>query len=248
MSGSVGTTTAVHAAKALGPTLVRVVRPRRPDPAFLAGLDPVTPPHARGGVSLRALPQNSFSAPTFAIAEGTWRPWLSPMTMGAFLVEHEQATFLVDAGVCHDTRQRHLSQLPAVTRALVVPDAYAGAALGPFDLNGPPVETFSASFDLFGDGTVVVVSLPGHTPGHVGVLVTLRSGRRCLLAGDAVWNSFQVRAALERAPLPGRLVDVDREETYASVVRLHRMSPDITVLPAHDKRAIDMVFAGGPLD
>lgn len=306
---------AARAAGALPPTLLRVLRPQRPDPGILSRLESAPAPEAQGGVELSALTQNSFSAPNFAVAEGLFVPLRARMTMGAFLVRHERATFLVDAGISRDVRTRHLSQLPAVSRALVrgsppergiaeavreagtdptdlafvllthvhwdhcsglaelpdvpvrlsrpeydfsreasaallshavVPDAYHSGRLEPFDLDGPPVETFRASRDLFGDGAVVVVSLPGHTPGHVGVLVTLHSGRRLLLAGDAVWSVQQVRYGLQRAPLPGWLVDSDRAQAYDSVLRLYRMSRDITVLPAHDRRAIDEAFAGAP--
>lgn len=306
----------VRVAGALPPTLLRLVHPLRPDPSTLARLEPVPAIRARGGVELFALTQNAFTAPNFAVAEGLFVPLRARMTMGAFLVRHEQATFLVDAGVCLDVRTRHLAQLPAVTRVLlggsppdtglaeevrhagfdpaelafvllthlhwdhcsglaelpdvpvrlsraeyefgqrddssllsngIVPDTYRPAGIAPVELDGPPVETFPASLDLFGDGAVIAVSLPGHTPGHVGVLLTLHSGRRVLLAGDAVWSAQQVRYGLQRAPLPGWLVDHDRREAYESVLRLYRMSRDITVLPAHDRRAIDEVFAGGSL-
>ena len=39
--------------------------------------------------------------------------------------------------------------------------------------------------DLFGDGKVTVLAMPGHTPGHTSLLVRL-SGRPVLLSGDAV--------------------------------------------------------------
>jgi N-acyl homoserine lactone hydrolase len=39
-------------------------------------------------------------------------------------------------------------------------------------------------FDVFGDGTVVVMSAPGHTPGHQVVAVTLAQRGKVVLAGD----------------------------------------------------------------
>lgn len=50
---------------------------------------------------------------------------------------------------------------------------FAGGAVGPFP----------ASFDLAGDGRLVVVPTPGHTPGHVALLADSGS-RRFLLGGD----------------------------------------------------------------
>jgi N-acyl homoserine lactone hydrolase len=39
------------------------------------------------------------------------------------------------------------------------------------DLAGPAVGPFSGSFDVAGDGRLLVVPTPGHTPGHVSLLV-----------------------------------------------------------------------------
>ncbi len=72
----------------------------------------------------------------------------------------------------------------------------------PYVLDGPPVLTFTSSFDLFGDGAVVLVDLAGHTPGSVGILLALDDGTRVLLAGDAVWHSRQITLIREKAPFP----------------------------------------------
>lgn len=61
-------------------------------------------------------------------------------------------------------------------------------------LDTDPFGPFSASHDVAGDGSLLVVPLPGHTPGHVGLLV--RDARApVLLAGDAAHDG----AALARA-------------------------------------------------
>jgi glyoxylase-like metal-dependent hydrolase (beta-lactamase superfamily II) len=49
-----------------------------------------------------------------------------------------------------------------------------------------PVETVDDGHDLFGDGRVKLVHLPGHTPGLMGALVTLDRDGQFLLASDAV--------------------------------------------------------------
>jgi glyoxylase-like metal-dependent hydrolase (beta-lactamase superfamily II) len=48
-----------------------------------------------------------------------------------------------------------------------------------FELNG--------DYDLFGDGSVVVISTPGHTLGHQSVKVRLNDTGTVILAQDAVW-------------------------------------------------------------
>lgn len=45
-------------------------------------------------------------------------------------------------------------------------------------------ESFSGERDVFGDGTVRIVEMPGHTPGHAVLLVTLDEEGPVLLTGD----------------------------------------------------------------
>ncbi|MHC4042096.1 N-acyl homoserine lactonase family protein [Bradyrhizobium sp. 23AC] len=47
-------------------------------------------------------------------------------------------------------------------------------------------QVVSEEIDLFDDGTIRLVHLPGHTPGLMGALVTLRNSGRFLLGSDAV--------------------------------------------------------------
>jgi glyoxylase-like metal-dependent hydrolase (beta-lactamase superfamily II) len=131
---------------------------------------------------------------------------------------------------------------PGFTRA-----ALQDVRFEPFPLDGPPVLTFPASHDVFGDGTVLVCDLAGHTPGHVGILLTLRSGRRMLLAGDAVWNSAQIRLSRQR-PAVTQLVDADPDAAYRTVLRLAKLPGDITVIPAHDHATITATFGMSWLD
>jgi glyoxylase-like metal-dependent hydrolase (beta-lactamase superfamily II) len=48
------------------------------------------------------------------------------------------------------------------------------------DFTGPPVGPFPASHDVAGDGTLVLVPTPGHTPGHLSMIVA----GECFLGGD----------------------------------------------------------------
>lgn len=90
--------------------------------------------------------------------------------------------------------------------------------------------TFGRAFDLFGDGSVVLVSTPGHTSGHMSVIVRLRD-RECLIAGDAIYT----RRALEQSDPPLVLAD---EHNYRRSVREIRaytqMTPQALVIPGHD--------------
>lgn len=53
------------------------------------------------------------------------------------------------------------------------------------DRHGIAWSEVDADHDLFGDGAVTVLHLPGHTPGSLGAMVRL-SGQTLILTGDAV--------------------------------------------------------------
>lgn len=64
-------------------------------------------------------------------------------------------------------------------------------ALAPWLEGKRPVEEVSADRDLFGDGRVVVLFTPGHTPGHLSLLVKL-DGTPFILTGDLVHDRDQL--------------------------------------------------------
>jgi N-acyl homoserine lactone hydrolase len=78
------------------------------------------------------------------------------------------------------------------------PGSLSGGYL-PVEWNHPmPMETISSERDLFGDGRVVLIPLPGHTPGTTGALVALDRCGQFLLASDTV----SLRATLDRLIAP----------------------------------------------
>ena len=83
--------------------------------------------------------------------------------------------------------------------------------------------------DLFGDGSMVILFTPGHTPGELSLLVRLPS-RNFILTGDTV----HLRAALENEiHFP---VDADTKAAVQSLQRLKllRDTADATVWITHD--------------
>jgi glyoxylase-like metal-dependent hydrolase (beta-lactamase superfamily II) len=135
--------------------------------------------------------------------------------------------------------------MPARVRPATLRDALVGVQPSTFELDGPPVLTFPRSKDLLGDGSVVAVDISGHTAGSVGFLLALDGGRRVLLCGDAVWHRRQIWSLREKAPMPGRIADADREATWRMLHRLHALPPEIEVVPAHDLDATQQVFDPG---
>ncbi|MCR5004035.1 MAG: N-acyl homoserine lactonase family protein [Bacteroidales bacterium] len=48
---------------------------------------------------------------------------------------------------------------------------------------------FHRSYDLFGDNTVQLISLPGHSPGHIGLKVRDMNGKYVIMYGDCGYTS-----------------------------------------------------------
>ncbi len=116
--------------------------------------------------------------------------------------------------------------------------------LRPIDFTSGPYENFDRSLDLFSDGSVVLVPLPGHTPGSTGMFVNLQSGKRFLFIGDLTWALDGVLLPAERPWLARRLVDYDEAQLRRSIVKVHRLAqqdPDLIVVPAHDRRVHDRI-------
>jgi N-acyl homoserine lactone hydrolase len=68
----------------------------------------------------------------------------------------------------------------------------------------------NTDYDVFGDGTVVIKSAPGHTPGHQVLALKLPKTGPVLIAGD-LWHYAAERTA-SRAPQ----YEANREQTLAS--------------------------------
>ncbi|MBI1748482.1 MAG: MBL fold metallo-hydrolase [Acidobacteria bacterium] len=109
------------------------------------------------------------------------------------------------------------------------------------DFTGGAYENFERSLDLFADGRIVLVPLPGHTPGSTGVFINFESGRRFFFIGDLTWALEGLQLPAERPWLARRMVDVDPAEVRRSIMKVHRLMkrhPSLVVVPAHDQRAI----------
>jgi glyoxylase-like metal-dependent hydrolase (beta-lactamase superfamily II) len=116
----------------------------------------------------------------------------------------------------------------------------------PLELTDTPYENFSKSLDLFGDQSIVVVPLPGHTPGSLGVFVNLPSGKRFFLIGDAVWNVDTAGNPQPRPLLAELFSDFDRHQARLTRRRLQELiehSNEITLVPTHDEKALEKVSA-----
>ncbi len=95
---------------------------------------------------------------------------------------------------------------------------------------GGKVDVAATDKDVFGDGTVIMLRLPGHTPGHSGLLVRLKGKGPILLTGDLA--HFTENYATNGVPT----FNVNRAETLASLDRFKKLADNLkaTVIIQHE--------------
>ena len=82
--------------------------------------------------------------------------------------------------------------------------------------NNPTVQ-LEGDHDVFGDGTVMILATPGHTPGHQSLLVKLPKTGAVVLSGDAA--HFKDNYDNRRAPVQ----NFNRDQTLASMNKLSQV-------------------------
>jgi glyoxylase-like metal-dependent hydrolase (beta-lactamase superfamily II) len=105
---------------------------------------------------------------------------------------------------------------------------------------------FPRSRDVYGDGSIVVVPAPGHTPGSVIVFLALPDGKRYALVGDLVWQREGIALREERPWVTRVLADDDARGVRENILRMAALVerfPELVVIPAHDARAFERVPA-----
>ncbi len=127
---------------------------------------------------------------------------------------------------------RFASGLRGALRGYVTRHWPAGLAPRFYDFSGPPLGPFAHTCAITKARDVVVVPTPGHTPGHVSVIVRV-GDIRYFLAGDASYTDDALRARIADGVtfFPRAAVrTLDRIAAYA------RTGPTV-YLPTHDPRS-----------
>ena len=126
---------------------------------------------------------------------------------------------------------------------------FTGIRYEEYGFAGGPYLGFPASHDVYGDGSIVVVPAPGHTPGSVIVFVTLPGGTRYAFVGDLVYQLEGITLREERPWLVRREADTDagrNRENLLRMVALKERLPELIIVPAHDMRAFSHIPALSP--
>ena len=98
-----------------------------------------------------------------------------------------------------------------------------------------PVTKVEGDKDVFGDGSVTILSTPGHTPGHQSLVVKLPKTGAVLLSGDAV--HFQSNWDNRRVPA----INTGQDQTRTSMQRMAEIlaREKATLWINHDKAQRD---------
>ena len=108
-----------------------------------------------------------------------------------------------------------------------------------YEFNGPPYLGFPSSFDVHGDGSVVVALAGGHTTGSVVVFVTMPTGKRYAFIGDLTWQLDGITRRVERPWLLRKLADSDPEQVRQGLLRAVSLADVMQIVPSHDVGAYD---------
>ena len=87
-------------------------------------------------------------------------------------------------------------------------------------------------YDVFGDGSVVVLTTPCHTPGHQCLLVNLKEAGPVIITGDL----YHMVPNRQKRIVPA--FNVDRADTLASMGRIERLAENLgaRIIIQHDPR------------
>lgn len=120
--------------------------------------------------------------------------------------------------------RRHID-LPGLRYRKVDFEPMSDSALAPFRVG----------HDLMGDGSLVLLPTPGHTPGSMSLLVRRRVGAPLLMVGDLTYEA----ELLEAGRIPGVGSKSALRSTSTMIRELGRSNPGLAVLAAHDPGAAD---------
>jgi glyoxylase-like metal-dependent hydrolase (beta-lactamase superfamily II) len=97
------------------------------------------------------------------------------------------------------------------------------------------LQLIDGDFDPFGDGSVTLISTPGHTPGHQSLLVHLKNSGFIVLSGDVV----HLQENFTNNVVPS--LNTDKAESIASMQKVRQLiaTYQATMFINHDKRQTD---------
>lgn len=115
---------------------------------------------------------------------------------------------------------------------------WSGVNLTPFEWNGTE-GPFHRSYDLFGDGSIVMVNIPGHSDGLCAVKIKNEEGKYVLLFSDGGYATKSWRDMITSG------IAVDKKQQYTSLEWIRQQSMDkncIESLANHDSEVVPHII------
>lgn len=149
----------------------------------------------------------------------------------------------------HGDHTGQANQFPQATLLIgkgdwdAITDPKTGAAMAPLFApwisGGSKVEPQAGDKDVFGDGSVMMLNTPGHTPGHHSLLIRLKETGNVLITGDLA--HFHENYEANGVPT----FNTDRAATVASLDRFKKIASNLkaTVVIQHDQRDVAKIPA-----
>lgn len=100
---------------------------------------------------------------------------------------------------------------------------------------------FPVGRDIFGDGSLIAIPMPGHAAGQIGLLLST-SNAKVLLCADASWSSRALRENRPPHPVAG-IVMFDRSaflDTFDRLRLWQAADPELIVVPSHCREFFDI--------
>lgn len=123
----------------------------------------------------------------------------------------------------------HERELDAALASQPYENGYVRKDFDRSDIDWQPI---TADHDLFGDGTIRLIETPGHSAGHMSILLSLEQAGPVLLTADAADNRAQWDGRMEPRGL------ASREDAMNSIELLRQLAAahDAMVVHGHDPK------------
>ena len=164
------------------------------------------------------------------------------------LCDFPQSHFVCDRAAWNDAQEK--TGFAALRRGLLpalLPSDFEGRTEFCDNCDGPSLPGLGKTRDVFGDGSVLLVPLPGHARGQIGLFVPQSPRGSVFLIADGVYLTRSIR---ENKP-PGKVTNLFADDSRAvvqTVSRLHefhKACPEVTLVPTHCPEAFACVAEWG---
>lgn len=98
----------------------------------------------------------------------------------------------------------------------------------------PLLAPFGGVYDVRGDGSMILLPTPGHTPGSLSMLVRTSGWSPVLLVGDLTYSTD----LLMTDTVPGTGDPEKLRKSFAKVRQLKKEMPDLVIVASHDDSAL----------